>query len=118
MAYHHSLFDRIGGFDPALDVGTVTNGGGDLEMFFRVLQEGQTLVYEPSALVRHRHRRDYAQLRTQITNFGIGFSHTSYGAPEPILLSACNRPLWPLVAVEGTCTPPADQPYPSDLFPA
>jgi O-antigen biosynthesis protein len=74
MAYHHRLFDRIGGFDPALDVGTVTNGGGDLEMFFRVLQEGQTLVYEPSALVRHRHRRDYAQLRTQITNFGVGFS--------------------------------------------
>jgi GT2 family glycosyltransferase len=73
MAYHRSLFARIGGFDPALDVGTVTNGGGDLEMFFRVLQEGQTLVYEPSALVRHRHRRDYAQLCTQITNFGVGF---------------------------------------------
>ena len=42
-------------------------------MFFRVLQEGHTLVYEPSALVRHRHRRDYAQLRTQITNNGVGF---------------------------------------------
>ena len=73
MAYRRSLFERIGGFDPALDVGTVTNGGGDLEMFFRVLKEGHTLVYEPSALVRHRHRRDYAQLRTQITNNGMGF---------------------------------------------
>jgi hypothetical protein len=73
MAYRRSLFARIGGFDPALDVGTVTNGGGDLEMFFRVLQEGHTLVYEPSALVRHRHRRDYAQLRRQITDFGVGF---------------------------------------------
>jgi glycosyltransferase involved in cell wall biosynthesis len=73
MAYRRSLFERIGGFDPALDVGTVTNGGGDLEMFFRVLQEGHTLVYEPSALVRHRHRRDYAQLRMQITDFGVGF---------------------------------------------
>jgi O-antigen biosynthesis protein len=73
MAFRSSLFERIGGFDPALDVGTVTNGGGDLEMFFRVLKEGHTLVYEPSALVRHRHRRDYAQLRTQITNNGVGF---------------------------------------------
>jgi GT2 family glycosyltransferase len=73
MAYRRSLFARIGGFDPALDVGTVTNGGGDLDMFFRVLQEGHTLVYEPSALVRHRHRRDYAQLRVQITDFGVGF---------------------------------------------
>jgi O-antigen biosynthesis protein len=40
-------------------------------MFFRVLKEGYTLVYEPSAIVRHR--REYAQLRTQITNFGVGF---------------------------------------------
>jgi GT2 family glycosyltransferase len=73
MAYRRSLLERIGGFDPALDVGTVTGGGGDLEMFFRVLKEGYTLVYEPSALVRHRHRRDYAQLREQITYFGVGF---------------------------------------------
>ena len=58
MAYRRSLFDQIGYFDPALDVGTVTNGGGDLEMFFRVLKEGHTLVYEPGAIVRHRHRRD------------------------------------------------------------
>jgi hypothetical protein len=73
MAYRRCLFDQIGNFDPAFDVGTVTNGGGDLEMFFRVLKEGYTLVYEPSAIVRHCHRRSYAQLRTQITNHGIGF---------------------------------------------
>ncbi|NEO41927.1 MAG: glycosyltransferase [Moorea sp. SIOASIH] len=72
MAYRRCVFDDIGFFDPALDVGTVTNGGGDLEMFFRVVKEGHTLVYEPSAIVRHRHRRDYAKLRTQITNNSIG----------------------------------------------
>jgi glycosyltransferase involved in cell wall biosynthesis len=73
MAYRRCLFDRIGLFDPALDVGTVTQGGGDLEMFFRVLKEGHTLVYEPSAIVRHRHRKEYAELHEQITNNGIGF---------------------------------------------
>ncbi|MBA2441545.1 MAG: glycosyltransferase [Rubrobacter sp.] len=73
MAYRCDLFQRIGAFDPALDVGTVTNGGGDLEMLFRVLKEGYLLAYEPAALVRHRHRREYAQLRTQLTNNGIGF---------------------------------------------
>ncbi len=73
MAFRLDVFDRIGTFDPALDVGTVTNGGGDLEMFFRVLKEGYMLVYEPRAVVRHRHRREYAQLRTQLTNNGIGF---------------------------------------------
>jgi GT2 family glycosyltransferase len=73
MAFRRSVFDRIGVFDPALDVGTSTNGGGDLEMFFRVLKEGGSLVYEPSAIVRHRHRRTYEQLKTQLTNNGIGF---------------------------------------------
>ncbi|MGB3508368.1 MAG: glycosyltransferase, partial [Microcoleaceae cyanobacterium] len=72
MAYRRAIFDHIGQFDPALDVGTVTNGGGDLEMYFRVLKEGHTLVYEPNAMVRHRHRRDYAKLKTQITNNSIG----------------------------------------------
>ncbi|MCA1563352.1 MAG: glycosyltransferase [Acidobacteria bacterium] len=72
MAFRRSLFDRAGLFDPALDVGTPTNGGGDLEMFFRVLKTGHLLIYEPRAIVRHRHRRDYEQLRTQIANNGIG----------------------------------------------
>lgn len=74
MAFRARVFERIGGFDPALDVGTPANGGGDLEMFFRVLKEGGTLVYEPAAILRHRHRRTYAALRTQLTNNGIGFS--------------------------------------------
>jgi glycosyltransferase involved in cell wall biosynthesis len=73
MAYRRSVFQQMGAFDTALDVGTVTNGGGDLEMFFRILKEGHMLVYEPKAIVFHRHRRDYAQLRTQLTNNGIGF---------------------------------------------
>jgi GT2 family glycosyltransferase len=73
MAYRRSVFDEIGNFDPALDVGTVTNGGGDLEMFFRVLKEGHTLVYEPRAIVRHRHRKESAGLHSQITNWGTGF---------------------------------------------
>lgn len=73
MAFRRQVFDRIGLFDPALDVGTVTNGGGDLEMFFRVLKHGGTLVYEPRATVRHRHRRTYEQLRTQLANNGVGF---------------------------------------------
>lgn len=72
MAYRRSIFDKIGFFDPALDVGTITNGGGDLEMFFRVLKEGYTLVYEPAAIVKHRHRRDYAQLKVQLTNNSKG----------------------------------------------
>lgn len=73
MAFRREVFDRIGAFDPALDVGTVTNGGGDTEMFFRVLHEGYLLVYEPRAIVFHHHRKHYAQLHAQLTDWGIGF---------------------------------------------
>ncbi|HWF83567.1 MAG TPA: glycosyltransferase, partial [Vicinamibacterales bacterium] len=38
-----------------------------------VLQAGHTLRYEPSAIVWHRHRRSYPELRRQIANNGIGF---------------------------------------------
>ena len=86
MAFRRALFSAEGMFDPALDVGTPSNGGGDLEMFFRVLKAGHALVYEPAALVRHRHRRTYGELRTQIANNGIGFYaylvRTSQAYPE------------------------------------
>ena len=74
MAFRRTLFARIGGFDPALDVGTPTRGGGDLDMFFRVLKEGDVLVYEPRATVRHRHRRSLEALRSQIADHGVSFS--------------------------------------------
>jgi O-antigen biosynthesis protein len=74
MAFRRSLFGRIGGFDPALGAGTPTRGGDDLEMFFRVLKEGHALVYEPRAIVRHRHRRSLEALRSQIADHGVSFS--------------------------------------------
>ncbi|MEL6469793.1 MAG: glycosyltransferase [Cyanobacteria bacterium J06623_4] len=70
MAYRKSVFETVGYFDPALDVGTVTNGGGDLDMFVRVIRSGYTLVYEPTMLIRHRHRREYAQLKRQLSYNG------------------------------------------------
>jgi O-antigen biosynthesis protein len=72
MAFRRSLFERIGGFDPALDVGTPADGGGDLEMYFRVLQEGFVLVHEPRAVVRHCHRREPERLRKQMRDWGKG----------------------------------------------
>ncbi|HVO76038.1 MAG TPA: glycosyltransferase [Ignavibacteriaceae bacterium] len=73
MAFRKKIFAVTGLFDPSLDVGTPANGGGDLEMFFRIIRSGFTLVYEPNAVVRHRHRTTYDELKTQIRNNGIGF---------------------------------------------
>jgi hypothetical protein len=64
------VFANIGGFDPALDVGTVTNGGGDLDMFFRVIKAGGTIAYEPRAIVRHQHRREMEELEGQLRDWG------------------------------------------------
>jgi GT2 family glycosyltransferase len=73
MAYRRVFFDQHGPFDEAMDVGTLTHGGGDLEMFYRVLRANYTLVYEPEALVWHYHRREYAKLRQQLYDFGRGY---------------------------------------------
>lgn len=74
MAFRRSAFDVVGAFDPALDVGTPTHGGGDTEMFFRILAHGFGMAYEPGAVVRHRHRRDDAGLRRQVAGWGSGMS--------------------------------------------
>ena len=60
-------------FDEALDAGTPSGGGGDIEMFHRIVQRGFTLVYEPKALVWHTHRRDLGSLRKLMNNNGRGF---------------------------------------------
>jgi O-antigen biosynthesis protein len=80
MAFRRALFDRIGGFDPALDSGTPTRGSGDLEMFFRVLKSGHALLYEPAALVRHRHRRTMEELRQQLTDNGSVYAYIQRSA--------------------------------------
>jgi GT2 family glycosyltransferase len=72
MAFRRSIFDALGSFDVALGAGTPAQGGEDLEMVFRVLAAGWTVVYEPTALVWHRHRRELAELRRQIRSWGRG----------------------------------------------
>jgi O-antigen biosynthesis protein len=72
MAFRRARLLELGGFDTALDVGTPTGGGGDLEMYFRVVAAGDLLVYEPSAVVRHLHRPDAAGLMKQMRGNGTG----------------------------------------------
>lgn len=73
MAFRKDVFQNIGGFDVALDVGTPSCGGGDIEMFHRLVAKGFTLVYQPSMIVWHTHRKDYAGLKKQISDNGKSF---------------------------------------------
>ncbi|HJU89672.1 MAG TPA: glycosyltransferase [Gemmatimonadaceae bacterium] len=72
MAFRRDALERVGMFDEAFDGGTATRSGGDTEMFGRLLAAGYRLTYEPSAVVRHRHRRSYRELRAQLFGYGVG----------------------------------------------
>lgn len=72
MAFLTNTLRDLGGFDPAIGVGTTGRGGEDLSAFFAVVARGHRLVYEPSALVWHHHRRDLASLRQQAYGYGVG----------------------------------------------
>lgn len=73
MAFRRQVLLDLGGFDPALDVGGPAGGGGDLELFHRLVAAGYSLLYEPAAIVWHLHRRDHAGLRRQLFNNGRSF---------------------------------------------
>jgi GT2 family glycosyltransferase len=72
MAIRRSALEEIGLFDEALDGGTPSLSGGDQEFFYRTLARGYRIVYEPAALVWHRHRRDWRTLRRTIYGYGVG----------------------------------------------
>lgn len=73
MAFRREILLKIGAFDEALDTGTPLPGGGDLDIFYRVIRAGYPLVYEPQYLVFHQHRREYEKLRRQYWTWGLGF---------------------------------------------
>jgi glycosyltransferase involved in cell wall biosynthesis len=76
MALRRETMELVGRFDEALDAGTPTRSGGDHDMFTRILMAGYSIVYEPAALNRHRHRREWEGLRDTIYGYGVGvYSH-------------------------------------------
>jgi hypothetical protein len=72
FALRREVVVALGGFDEALGVGSRVGGGEDIDMFVRVLLAGHQLVYEPAALVWHRHRADLESLTLQMNDYGRG----------------------------------------------
>lgn len=66
MALRCDVVRAIGGFDEALDRGALLPGGGDIDMFWRILISGHPTLYEPSVHVKHEHRRDWQGANEQI----------------------------------------------------
>ncbi len=74
MAFRRSILLGMGGFDLALGPATPTMGGEDVDAMLRVILNGHTLLYQPTAIVRHPPHRRYAQLRKQIKGYGVGLA--------------------------------------------
>jgi len=74
MAFPRNILQKLGGFDEALDTGSHLPGGGDLDIFYRIIRSGHALVYKPDYMVFHQHRRELAELRKQYgKSWGTGY---------------------------------------------
>jgi glycosyltransferase involved in cell wall biosynthesis len=74
MAFRRDVLKQVGGFDCALGAGTATCGGEDSAMLSTLMMHGGTIVYQPSAIVHHYHRRDYDTLLRHLEGYGRGLS--------------------------------------------
>jgi GT2 family glycosyltransferase len=94
MAFDMNVLRELGGFDAAMGIGTSARGGDDLVAFFRVVLRHR-LVYQPAAVVWHRHHRDMAALRNQAFGYGVGLGAflTAVMMREPSMWGALLRRL-------------------------
>lgn len=74
MAVKRDAMLALGGFDPHLGAGTPAAGGEDLDLVFRVLDAGWTVVYEPAAIVSHEHHPTIDALAKQTRDYGTGLA--------------------------------------------
>lgn len=74
MAFRREAIERVGRFDCALGSGTATMAGEDTAAFSAVLLAGGTIVYQPSALVRHRHPREDSDMTDHMLGYGRGLT--------------------------------------------
>jgi GT2 family glycosyltransferase len=92
MTFRPGVIERIGGFDTALGAGTPAMGSEDTLAFTQVLVNGGTIVYQPTAVTHHYHRRDLEGLQKQMIGYGVGLTaaYTSLLLQRPGLV-------WPLL---------------------
>jgi GT2 family glycosyltransferase len=70
MAFRTQALRGLGGFDPVLGTGTPARGCEDLDICIRMLTAGRRLVYDPRAIVWHRHPATDAGLRRRAFDYG------------------------------------------------
>lgn len=72
MAVRRDAALAIGGFDDALDLGAALGGGGDLDLFWRVVMASYAVIYEPRIRAQHEHRETVDSAVAQIGQHQAG----------------------------------------------
>jgi GT2 family glycosyltransferase/peptidoglycan/xylan/chitin deacetylase (PgdA/CDA1 family) len=72
MVFRRDALIELGGFDPALGTGTPARGGEDLDICIRLILSGRSLLYEPRAIVWHRHPATMREVGRQAFSYGVG----------------------------------------------
>jgi GT2 family glycosyltransferase len=71
MAIRRAAFERIGYFAETLSPGTPCRAGEEVDIFFRLMKAGYSIIYNPRALVWHQHRRRMEELEELLFNYGV-----------------------------------------------
>jgi glycosyltransferase involved in cell wall biosynthesis len=122
MAFRRDALERIGGFDTALGAGTLTRAAEDTAALSTLLLKGGTIVYQPTAITRHWHRRDDAALHSLMEAYGSGLSafYASMVLRDPRvvpqLLGLAPRALHDLLASDGARLEDLDADFPPELL--
>lgn len=73
FAVKRDWFERVGGCDERLGVGSPGKAAEDMDLFYRLLRAGATVRYEPDALVHHERTSKARRLATRWSyGFGMG----------------------------------------------
>jgi glycosyltransferase involved in cell wall biosynthesis len=71
-AFRSQTLARIQSFEPLLGAGSAAGAWEDLYAFYRILQAGGIIRYQPKAELRHAHRESIAGLARQLTGYRRG----------------------------------------------
>lgn len=93
MAFRRATLERIGDFNIYLGGGTLSRSGEDLALAVELVVTGGTFAFEPSAIVRHTHRRTETEFFKQVFNYGTGLTaiYTAMIVRDPRHLVAMAR---------------------------
>lgn len=91
-----SAIERIGGFDESLA------SGEDVDLCWRLIEDGMRLRYEPIALVSHQHRHTLRAWVARRAFYGTSAAPLSLRHPDktaPVVISVWNLMAWLLLAL-------------------